>query len=121
MALRRIVPYNTIVKDGIQMEHSKASLKPKTGEVEVGSSPDVPHGIVLDVPGEAPDAPQGTTFDVPKEAPDAPHDVGLNVPKEVTTGVETNGNNGPPDDPDTYATVLRRSSRIRKTPDRLGF
>ena len=64
VALGRIVPFNSILDYGPQMEHSKASLKPKTGEVEVGSSPDVPLA-----PRESgfniPDTPRGDAFDDP--------------------------------------------------------
>ena len=60
------------------MKRSKAFLKPKTGEVEVGSSPDVPHTpqeCAPDVP-DVPRAPQETALDVP----DVPPEVVLNVP-----------------------------------------
>ena len=87
-ALRRMVPFNSIINDDTQMEH------PNT----------------LDVPGEAattgvgvPLVPQETVFDVPGEA--APT-------------VEAEELNGPPDDP---TIVVRRSSRICKVPNRLGF
>ena len=97
VALRRIVPYSTIIDDGVQLEGpSKASLKPKTREVEVGSSPNIPQRIPI--------------------APDVPE-----VPEEVTTRVKAEEFGGPPNEPDAVETVLRRSSRVRKTPDRLGF
>ena len=101
VALQRIIPFNSILDHGPQMEHSKASLKPKTGEVEVGSSPDLPPA-----PQESafniPDASQGTIVGVP---------VIPCAPQEITLDEDLNG---PPGDPDTFAIVVRRSSRMRK-------
>ena len=108
VTLRQIIPFNLILDHGPQMEHPKASLKPKSRKVEVGSFPDIP--LAPQVPAfNIPDASQGTIIGVP---------VVPCVSQEITLDENLNRSPG-----DSYilAIVTGSSSRIKKIPNRLDF
>ena len=133
VALRRIVPYGVSVPDegrlklerssGTGMQkgppgtlHPKASSKPNNGEVVGGSSPRVSlvgqeDPVVQDIPDISEDL-RGLV--VPETTCSMPHVILQGLPNEIEVSEQ-------PIEPESANVVLRRSSQVRKKPDRMNL